>query len=242
MSKRNRIFSVKSRPRAVWAAVCAGLATFCLWLAFDGTASLRVASAFGDESPDKDNLVISSREGLRSAVDSLAVGLAGIADDPYYAGRRAALMRALDSLTVRQSAERGVYFTAWQGTVVLHSPATPDAAGIDFADAKDAEGRPFVAHIADLARRGGGFVRVEMPVRRAGQGVVQETQIIYSRTIPDSDLHIAAFASERVLTQATEELLPEPLQDVRRGLCVSGFSFAGITGVLLAVPMRRREE
>jgi hypothetical protein len=101
---------------------------------------------------------------LQSFVDSLALGLGGaldaLADE---AARRAALGRALNSLTFALDGE--AYFTAWQGTRVVHSPLTPDAADLDFADALDGRGSPFVQLMEDVAGSGGGFIRASLPPR-----------------------------------------------------------------------------
>jgi hypothetical protein len=75
----------------------------------------------------------------------------------------------------------------------------------------------------------------------------QEARIVYSRLIPGSDWRISAFlavaedlpagpvsAPERsAVVWDGQERRKAPLEDLRLALCLSGFSFLGLTGVLL---------
>lgn len=255
---------------------------------------------------------------LQSAVDSAALslgsvfyeaGLAAANGTPQDAEiRQSALARALSALTFGLEGE--VYFTAWQGTRVVHSPLAPDAEDMDFAHALDQRGSAFVLRMEDAARAGGGFVQVTLPRQMAPQHkqdgrVVREMdslvsgaismdepiflqeealvgpagraqpemftvtpfscpvgeksdfpckltvvppaesldatpveQVVYVRTIPQSDWHIAAFmpvAPEGSALRDTRELEG----DFRKGLYVSGLSLAGLAGLMLA-PGRER--
>lgn len=254
---------------------------------------------------------------LQAAVDSTALSLgsvfyerdtaAGATDAPADVERKQrALARALSALTFGLEGE--VYFTAWQGTRVVHSPLAPDAVNMDFAASLDQRGSAFVLRMEDAAAGGGGFLQVTLPrqmlprssqaatprltreldsmisglVSRDGPGeagfgpanatpefytvdldtcpvtydpaappcelmvaplgVLDSTpveQVVYVRKIPHSDWHIAAFTA----TDPDRLSLPGE-QDfeglLRKGLFVSGFSLAGLAGLMVA-PGRRRE-
>jgi hypothetical protein len=103
-------------------------------------------------------------EMLRSSVDSLALGLGGVLDaiDDETA-KQTFLGKALNALTFELGGE--TYFTAWQGTRMMHSPLTPDVIGMDFADVLDERGLPFVRAMEDAAGDGGGFIHVLLPRR-----------------------------------------------------------------------------
>jgi hypothetical protein len=99
---------------------------------------------------------------LQSSVDSVALSLGGIFQSVTDMDeRRTALTTVLNSLTFELGGE--VYFTAWDGTRVLHSPLAPDIRGADFESALDQRGKPFVRQMATLAAGGGGFLQVALP-------------------------------------------------------------------------------
>lgn len=104
---------------------------------------------------------------LRSSVDSVALSLSGVFRTmPGKAARLAAMGTALNSLTFEQGGE--VYYTAWNGTRIVHSPLTPDLENTDFAGARDEQGRSFVREMERIAGRGGGFLLVTLPRQRPG--------------------------------------------------------------------------
>jgi hypothetical protein len=99
---------------------------------------------------------------LQSSVDSIALGLGGALDTiSAEPPRQAALARALSRLTFELGS--GAYFTAWEGTRIIHSPLTPDVAGVDFSDTRDERGSAFVRLMEIVAGSGGGFIRVSLP-------------------------------------------------------------------------------
>lgn len=107
---------------------------------------------------------------LQSSVDSAVISLGGVFRTmPDSASRLAAVRAALNSLTFEQGGE--VYFTAWNGTRIVHSPLTPDLENTDFSQARDASGRPFVQEMERLAAEGGGFISVTLPRRRTACAV-----------------------------------------------------------------------
>ena len=157
-----------SRRRPLAAACLFALSFTLLWMGFGVSELLplpRVAvaesapadhhNAPSDISPERAGL-------LQSSVDSVALGLGSaltaIAGEP---ARQAALGNALSALTFELGGE--AYFTAWQGTRIMHSPLTPDTMGMDFADALDERGSAFVRTMENVADNGGGFVRVTLP-------------------------------------------------------------------------------
>lgn len=102
---------------------------------------------------------------LQSSVDSLALGLgAALPPDASGEDKDQALARALNALTFSLGGD--VYFTAWQGTRIVHAPLNADAAGLDFASSLDGRGAPFVLGMEELAGSEGGFLRVLLPPQR----------------------------------------------------------------------------
>ncbi len=343
------------------AAACLSVLSFVLlWMGFGVSELLplpRVAVA--ESAPmnhhDAPSVISSERANLlQSSVDSVALGLGSaltsFADDP---ARQAALSRALSSLTFELGGE--AYFTAWHGTRIMHSPLTPDTAGMDFSDALDERGSAFVRTMEEVANSGGGFVRVTLPrqlprrisggfaaggkavssplhmniddakvsagleslsasimkkaedmdtvalgrrleysavvVRGAGvvspktgelrdassangsslpdpaqwgessgsRAIMDSTpvdQVVYIRRIPQSVWHIAAFMPAAAspgfegqgfspawsASAADKSALLVAENDFRDGLCVSGFSLAGLAGLMMVPGRNRREE
>ncbi len=240
------------------AALCA-LTALCLWagaglpLPSIPKAEAGTATATGAHSAP---LSEERPRLLQSSVDSLALSLRGVFNSlPDAASQEAALAKALDALTFDLG--EGIYFTAWQGTRMLHSPATPDTAGMDFADARDARGATFVQALEGAAASGGGFVQATLPPYAENRlspdrAPTPVSQLAYARQIPDSPWHIAAFmpvtptaASGKAFSSVWASVLPPnnaaAERDLRTGLCLSGASFAGLAGVLL-LPRRRGEE
>lgn len=113
---------------------------------------------------------------LQSTVDSVALSLGSVlAAQPSAPGaltdraakRQASLSGVLSELTFSLGGE--VYFTAWEGTRMVHSPLVPDASDMDFADALDERGSAFVQRMEALAAGGGGFLQVTLPRQMAGR-------------------------------------------------------------------------
>lgn len=118
---------------------------------------------------------------LRSSVDAAALALGGAlgpgkgrgreteraATEAEEARRKGMLTASLDDLTFRLGGS--AYFTAWQGTRIIYSPMSPDAEGMDFADALDAGGVAFVRRMEEAVQAGGGFVGVLLPRAPAGR-------------------------------------------------------------------------
>jgi hypothetical protein len=99
---------------------------------------------------------------VQSSVDTTALSLGAVFQSlPGDATRLAVLSSALNSLTFDLGGD--IYFTAWDGTRILHSPLTPDIDGSDFAEATDQHGQPFVREMAELAAKGGGRLLVSLP-------------------------------------------------------------------------------
>lgn len=345
--------TIFSRPRPLAAACLFVLSFALLWTGFGVSELLplpRVAVAESapanhHETPD---VIPPERAALlQSSVDSVALGLGGVltslADAP---ARQAALANALSALTFELGGE--AYFTAWQGTRLMHSPLTPDTTGMDFADALDERGSSFVRAMEAVAEDGGGFVRVTLPrqlprrisggfaaggeavsaplhmnmddakvregldslsasiVERAADAdkaargqrlhpepapariavmpksadapnaglapepVLQDgrlevralmdstpvEQVVYIRRIPQSAWHIAAFMPAEArpgsegcgfspvwsAAAADKSALKAAEKDFRSGLCVSGFSLAGLAGLLMTPGRSRKDE
>ncbi len=251
---------------------------------------------------------------LQASVDSAALSLGGmLAAGGEKAEReafRAAVAPALSALTFGLGGE--VYYTLWEESTALHAPLSPDAGDVDFANALDGRGAPFVLGMAHVAAEGGGFLQVLLPRQFSGaeQGAafagdaseakpgaapeglrplpasasplfdglsdVPEVlgsspdyclvnsfalpcggqasppapasdlspveQLVYVRQIPGSSWHIAAFmpvqASAEIGLSSLWDLGMGKSEDVReglyrRGLCISGFSLAGLAGLML---------
>lgn len=337
------IFFTRRRPVAAACLACVSLVLLGMGLGLSELLPLP-GVAVAESAPKNHRIapavVSPERAGLlQSSVDSVALGLGSVlatlsGEQP----RQAALAVALSSLTFELGGE--VYFTAWQGTRIIHSPLTPDTRDMDFSDALDERGAAFVQTMESVAAEGGGFVQAtlprqlprrtsagfaaggtavstplymntndaqvseglnslsasimeqaaarntvslgkplgapslsvsEMPLSRgenvtaiapqslaAPESAMDATaveQVVYIRRIPQSAWHIAAFmpvttspgftgdgfspawssaANDRSLALAAE-------RDLRNGLCVSGFSLAGLAGLLM-IPGRKDDE
>ncbi len=312
---RSDIASFARRLRLPAALLCLAAGAACLWAAADLPFSLPgpdVASAdasFYDQPLEGAAAEAHARKKilLQASVDGIALSLsATLPNIPDEQARRAALARALDALTFELGSP--AYFTAWEGTRLIHSPMTPDAADMDFIHALDSLGRSFIRAVGDCLEQGGGFVQVILPrrifdeTRSAGalagpQKITSPNtraatpaaglspalltprltipaedkevmQVVYSRAIPGSGLHISAFMDVEAAgraAQATPASVTATAgapagtfssawahtafsdkaafpadDDLQNGLAVSGLSFAGIAGVLLF--SRRRQE
>lgn len=342
--------TIFSRRRPLAAACLFALSFALLWTGFGVSELLPLPKVAVAESAPADHhkapAVIPPERAtlLQSSVDSVALGLGGVlislGDDP---ARQAALANALSALTFELGGE--AYFTAWQGTRLMHSPLTPDTTGMDFADALDERGSSFVRAMEAVAEDGGGFVRVTLPrqmprrisggfaaggeavsaplhmnmddakvregldslsasiVERAADAdkaargqrlqpalgrvavtpsadalnaglapepVLQDgrlevralmdstpvEQVVYIRRIPQSAWHIAAFMPAETrpgsegcgfspvwsAAAADKSALKAAEEDFRSGLCVSGFSLAGLAGLLMTPGRSRRAE
>ena len=342
--------TIFSRRRPLAAACLFALSFALLWTGFGVSELLPLPKVAVAESAPANHheapAVIPPERAtlLQSSVDSVALGLSGVlislADDP---ARQTALANALSALTFELGGE--AYFTAWQGTRLMHSPLTPDTKGMDFADALDERGSSFVRAMEAVAEDGGGFVRVTLPrqmprrisggfaaggeavsvplhmnmddakvregldslsasiVERAAdtdkaargqrlqpalarvavtpkadapnaglapEPVLQDgrlevralmdstpvEQVVYIRRIPQSAWHIAAFMPAETrpgsegrgfspvwsAAAADKSALKAAEEDFRTGLCVSGFSLAGLAGLLMTPGRSRRDE
>ncbi|MDR2076274.1 MAG: hypothetical protein LBP61_05000 [Desulfovibrio sp.] len=161
MRSRLEFFSASlfpARCRACLAGFCLLIALACFWSGADlyltGPAAADSSSA-SVQIPEPENIRL-KKQLLQATVDSAAFSLAGIlADLPDPAARRGVLAAALDALTFDLGAP--VYFTAWENTRLVHSPLTPDAANLDFSDALDGLGRPFIRILSAAPAADGGF-------------------------------------------------------------------------------------
>ncbi|MDR3177055.1 MAG: hypothetical protein LBU06_11065 [Desulfovibrio sp.] len=185
---------------------------------------------------------------LQTTVDSVALSLGrAFAEEAALdmEARTRMLRKALSSLILELGG--GIYFTAWQGTRNVCSPLSPDAEGLDFAGNLDADGAPFVLEMESLAGRGGGFLYARLPLARPGEespGPVLE-HLIYARQVPaDAGIFLAAFLPVAPVEEGGfpaswtlarhEELNVRALDNLRKGLFLSGFSLSGLSGLLLA--------
>lgn len=159
--------TIFSRRRPLAAACLFALSFALLWTGFGVSELLPLPRVAVAESAPADRRnpppdINRERAGLlQSSVDSVALGLGSALAVFDESARQAALGSALSSLTFELGGE--VYFTAWHGTRIMHSPLTPDTMGMDFADALDERGSAFVRAMESVAGSGGGFVRVTLP-------------------------------------------------------------------------------
>lgn len=172
MNSSRGIFAIFGRLRLPGAFLCALVALPMIWTGL-GFSPLQVlpgnAQAEAARSDGRDAaLAVMPEERvklLQASVDSVALGLGGaLAPAGDEALKRRTLAGALSALTASLGAD--IYFTAWQGTRILHSPGNLDAAGLDFAAALDGRGAPFVLGMEKLGREQGGFLRVLLPPQR----------------------------------------------------------------------------
>ncbi|MDL2290764.1 hypothetical protein LJC09_01485 [Desulfovibrio sp. OttesenSCG-928-F20] len=299
MTKNHPVLYPLSRLRLPLAFICAFTALLMLWSGLGlPTAPAFFGKALAEDVPDNGRAAaLALLPGdrallLQSAVDSVALGLGGaLATNTDEHSRLQALTGALGALTF--SLGNDIYFTAWQGTRILHAPLNADAGGLDFAESLDGRGAPFVRGMTELAPEGG-FLRVLLPPQRRespaaslrlpvtnlelesdengllpakpalcpikhdrdcrdGLGASSKTpdvdQVVYVRSIPDSDWHIAAFlpaapsqnnwlASEvfSSVWRARDPAAATLEERFRKGLRVSGLSLAGLAGLLLLSP------
>jgi len=184
---------------------------------------------------------------LQSTVDSAALSLSGVLVAESSArldtvDAFSPVAFALSTLTFGLGGE--IYFTAWEDTRILHSPLAPDAEGMDFADAIDGHGTAFVLSMAHAAISGGGFLTVSLPHKFSCVEYAKDLvdQIVYVRHIPRTRWHIAAFipAQSRPVqgfsllwSAGTDKIADRHKADYRKGLSLSGFSLAGLAGLIL---------
>ena len=193
---------------------------------------------------------------LQSTVDSAALSLSGVLTSGPSAHSKgsdafSSVASALSTLTFELGGE--IYFTAWEDTRILYSPLAPDAEGMDFANAVDGHGAAFVLCMAHAAVSGSGFLTVNLPRQLSGVAHKEVVdQIVYVRHIPRTRWHIAAFMPAEsppaqgfsLLWSTGRDKGRERFEaDYRKGLSVSGFSLAGLAGLMLVPGARiRREE
>lgn len=149
-------------------AVCALWTGFGLPGPLPGSGTAVAESEPPDPSAEPGGMSADAALYLRSSVDAAALALRGaLANGGIAKDRRGEMLAAsLGDLTFKLGG--AVYFTAWQGTRVLHSPMSPDAEGMDFAGSLDARGVAFVGRMEEAALAGGGFVRVLLPEAPVG--------------------------------------------------------------------------
>lgn len=165
------LFHTVSRLRVPVAFLCAVSALFLLWsgLALPPPPAF-LSQAQAGATPDSGRraaLALLPKEQialLQATVDSVALGFGGaFAEEENEELKRRALSGALNALTY--SLGGNVYFTAWHGTRIVHSPGNADATDMDFAASSDSRGAPFVRGMEELADKGG-FLRVLLPAQQ----------------------------------------------------------------------------
>lgn len=134
------------------------------------------------------------------------------------------------------------YFVLWRGTVDVCSPLTPDTAGIDFGDRRDAAGGHFVRELERIAREGGGFhsfdLVYDVPLGSAGAGHEKFASefIAYSTPVHGTDLHLTIW---RPVEQGQLSLRAELEEDASNwslfGLCMASLSFLGVSVLMRGV-------
>jgi hypothetical protein len=248
----NRQSPERHRPALAGVRLAAALACLALLLfgAGMGLYGLSPGSAFAVNDPGLASSAVFPQRAalLQSTVDSVALSLGrAFAEEAALdaESKRRMLRNALSSLSFELGA--GLYFTAWQGTRNVCSPISPDAEGLDFAGSLDSDGTPFVLEMESLAGKGGGFLHARLPLTRPdaeSPGPVRE-HLIYARQIPaGAGIFLAAFLPVAPVGEGgfsaswslarREEINVQSLDKLRNGLFLSGFSLAGLSGLLLA--------
>lgn len=195
------------RLRHAAAGILGTAALLFIWTGLGLSSYLPFPGAAVADAGREDNraaalaLVPEERAGLlQSTVDSVALGLGGaLAAAPDQQARQEALNGALSALTFNLGGE--VYFTAWQGTRIVHSPGSPDAAGLDFSGALDHRGAAFVESMEDLALKEGGFVRALLPRQMSAQASGQMSGQMSGQTPGHVSGHILGQASDHTADQ-----------------------------------------
>lgn len=156
---------------------------------------------------------------LQSTVDGAVISLGGLyaadnaAEDEADSPAADAPAGVLGALTFELGSE--VAFTAWEGTRMVYSPTTPDAEGMDFADAQDGRGIAFVQLMAEAADNGGGFLQVDLPRMMPRQGAVPPK----CRAVRGGEMHPHSVAEDGMAPEtagSVDILMPEG----ESGVCI----------------------
>lgn len=221
---------VKKRPGLIVARLVL-FSAFCVfiascWMYWMQEGGLR-------QSSERPLSLAAQAEGMRMSAEVLSAVLSKEAERD---GHNDASMAGTLNRVYPELAESG-YFVLWRGTVDVCSPLTPDTAGIDFGDRRDADGAYFVRELEKIAKRGGGFhsfvLTYNAPAGSPASRDFESKFIAYSTPIYGTDLHLtlwrpvdqAAFSLEAELGDngGTWSLL---------GLCMAGLSFLGVSVLL----------
>lgn len=178
MNAASSTFSFAHRLRLVAAGLLGMLGCALLWAGFGVSDLLALQREAVAESaptnPRRPPLALISKEQaavLQSTVDSAALSLGSVLAADNRASRDSkgsltSVASALSTLTFGLGGE--VYFTVWEGTTIMHAPLSPDAEGMDLADAVDGRGAAFVLGMAHAAANGGGFLQTTLPRQFSG--------------------------------------------------------------------------
>lgn len=117
---------------------------------------------------------------LKSGLDTLALALGGLVKelrDPEE--QKELLIQALDGIPPRN--DYSGYVALWERTVDIHTPPTPDSAGLDFGFIQDVNGHYFVQDMFEKVEQGGGFTDYTLVSWEGREQVVRRA---YARPVP----------------------------------------------------------
>lgn len=120
---------------------------------------------------------------LKAGLDTLALALGSLVEGLAEPGElQKLLIQALDGIPVRD--DYSGYVALWQHTVDIHTPPTPDSAGLDFGLIQDVNGHYFVQDMFEKVEQGGGFTDYTLTSWEGNERVARRA---YSRPVPGTD-------------------------------------------------------
>lgn len=228
---KNSLLLTRKRPGLI-AARLVLFTAFCVFIASCWLYWMQESNS--RQSAQRPLSLAAQAEGMRMSAEVLSAVLAKEAER---AGHDDSTMAGVLNRIYPDLADSG-YFVLWRGTVDVCSPLTPDTAGLDFGDRRDAEGKYFVRELEKVARRGGGFHSFVLSYDVPSGGALaphgfESKFIAYSTPVVGTDLHLTLW---RPVDQTAFSLEAELEDDGGHwsllGLCMAGLSFLGVSVLL----------
>lgn len=170
---------------------------------------------------------------LKSGLDTLALALGSLVRElPDPEKQKDLLIQALDGIPLRD--DYSGYVALWRQTVDIHTPPTPDSAGLDFGFIQDVNGRYFVREMFEKVEQGGGFTDYTLTSWEGGERVVRRA---YARPVPGTDYWLMSW---RVLDrEPVDAVLAANAGSEKNGVS-GGMLWTGVCAGGLALAMAYR--
>jgi methyl-accepting chemotaxis protein len=133
----------------------------------------------------QDAMLAGEKNKLQLAVHSLALTLGEVVRDlPDKATHKAVITKL--TKPIRFEADQSGYFFTYEDTTVISVPIKPELTGKDLAKVADKNGVAYVAELAKMAAKGGGFVQYVYD--KPGKGI--QPKLSYAEMIPGTQYWI----------------------------------------------------